>query len=302
MTKLLESNVNSASEADIIIIGFPDESKSDAVRKGTKKAPEFVRRAYNDKQYFGEVGKKVPILAMSGSMKKNIYDLGNSRRSNIKRLVSHTYCSGKIPIIIGGDHSLTSIVLRSIKNSSGNKIGLLYFDAHPDFLSSISDFHGSVLFDSKDCIDFKRSMLIGIRAAEPEEMEMINKYHLDYVTPLEIIESGLSTISKRMISKCRSGSQIYLSIDLDCLDSGIAPGVSVPETAGLMPLDLIFLVKKACSNLPIVGLDLVEFCPDYDFNHNTANIAARILKEAMASIPIPNKKKNRNDTFRSDRY
>jgi len=54
---------------------------------------------------------------------------------------------------------------------------------------------------------------------------------------------------------------------------------------------MIFLVKKACSNLPIVGLDLVEFCPDYVFNHSTANIAARILKEAMASIPIPNKKK-----------
>ena len=112
MTKLLESNVKSVSEADIIIIGFPDESRSDAVRKGTKKALEFVRRAYNDKEYFGDVGKKVPILPMSGSMKKNIYDLGNSRRSNIKKLASYAYCSRKIPIIIGGDHSLTSIVLR----------------------------------------------------------------------------------------------------------------------------------------------------------------------------------------------
>ena len=113
---------------------------------------------------------------------------------------------------------------------------MLYFDAHPDFLSSINDFHGSVLSDSEDCIDFKRSMLIGTRAAEPEELENINKYHLEYVTPLDISEKGISTVAKRMISKCRTASEVYLSIDLDCLDSGIAPGVTVPEAAGLMPL------------------------------------------------------------------
>ena len=105
---------------------------------------------------------------MSGSMSKRIFDFGNSRRRNIHKLVS-SYSSGKFPIIIGGDHSLTTLEpLRAIKNSTEEKLGLLYFDAHPDFLSSINDFHGSVLSDSEDCIDFKRSMLSSTRAAEPE--------------------------------------------------------------------------------------------------------------------------------------
>ena len=83
-------------------------------------------------------------------------------------------------------------------------------------------------------------------------------------------------------------SHVYLSIDLDCIDPVFAPGVSVPTAAGLMPLELIFLVKKVCSNLRIVGFDLVELCPDYDLNYNSANIGARLLMEAIASLSIPN--------------
>ena len=82
-------------------------------------------------------------------------------------------------------------------------------------------------------------------------------------------------------------SSVYISIDLDCIDPTIAPGVSVPTSAGLMPLELIFLVKKICSNLHVSGLDLVELCPDYDLNNNSANIGARILMEAIASLSIP---------------
>lgn len=301
MVKLLASNVNSVSEAEIIIIGFPDDSKSDSPRSGSKKAPEMLRRVYNDTQYFGPP-KITPILPMSGTLNKKIYDLGDSSRRNICKLISDTYSSGKFAIIIGGDHSLTTLALRAIKNCSGQKLGLLYFDAHPDFLSSMSDFHGSVLSDSQDCIDFKKSMLVGTRAVEPEELENINKYQLEYVSPLEIIEEGLSTVAKRMISRCGTASQVYLSIDLDCLDSGIAPGVSVPEAAGLMPLELISLVKKACSNLSIVGLDLVELCPNYDVNHNTVNIAAKLLKETIASILIPAKEKSRHGSKKSRHY
>jgi agmatinase len=93
-----------------------------------------------------------------------------------------------------------------------------------------------------------------------------------------------------VLSKCTSNSYVYLSIDLDCIDSGIAPGVSVPSFCGLMPMELLFLIKKVCTNLRIVGLDIVELSPDYDLNHNTASIGARLLMEAIASISITKRK------------
>lgn len=288
MVRLLVSNVSSIEDADITIVGFPDDSKSDAIRTGTKKGPDILRRVYNDSQYFGEPGKKTPILPMSGVMNKKIFDFGNVDRNDLYNVVFDTCSLGKIPMVLGGDHSLTTIALRAMKDSLGEKVVLLYFDAHPDFVSSIRDFHGSVLSDSADCIDFQKSMLIGVRAVEPEELDNISENHLECLTPLKIIEKGLSFVSDRIISKCNTKSHVYLSIDLDCIDPGFAPGVSYPTHAGLMPLELMFLVKKVCSSLHVVGLDIVELCPDYDHNFNTANIGARLLMEAIASLNLTN--------------
>jgi agmatinase len=292
MNKLLISNASSISKADITIIGLPDESKADSYRSGVKHGPDVLRSVYNDSLYFdsNEPGKKIPIAPMSGKLNKKVFDFGNVSRDDMYSSVFNVSSLDKIPIILGGDHSLTTIALKAITDSLGKKVSLLYFDAHPDFLTSIRDFHGSVLSDSADCIDFRRSMLIGIRAAEPEEIENINKNYLELLTPLEIIEEGLPSIAHRIISKCNPSSYVYLSIDLDCIDSGIAAGVSSPSHCGLMPMELVFLVKKICSNLQIVGLDLVELCPDYDHNNNTANIGARLLMEAIASISITNRK------------
>jgi agmatinase len=132
-------------------------------------------------------------------------------------------------------------------------------------------------------------MLIGIRASEPEELQNIEKNGLEFFTPFDIVEKGITSVAKRLLSKCKSTS-VYLSIDLDCIDSGIAPGVSVPSACGLMPMELIYFIKKICSDLRIVGLDIVELSPKYDLNNNTANIGARLLMEAIASISIPKRK------------
>ena len=59
-------------------------------------------------------------------------------------------------------------------------------------------------------------------------------------------------------------SKVYLSIDLDCMDPAVAPGVSVPAPGGLFPLDLIYMIKKISENLQVLGMDIdiVELCPD----------------------------------------
>jgi len=287
MVKLLVSNETSIQEADITIVGLPDYSKSDAKRITLTKGPDVLRNAYNESLYFEGYGKKIPILPMEGNLNKKIFDFGNVSRDELYNIVFDISKLKKIPIILGGDHSLTSIVLQSIKASSDRKMSLIYFDAHPDFVTSISDYHGSVLSDSTDSIDFQRSILIGTRATEPEEFDNIEKHHLESLSPLRIIDLGLSTVADMIISKCQQEACVYMSIDLDCIDPTIAPGVSVPATAGLMPLDLIYLVKKLCAKLHVVGLDIVELYPDYDINNSTARIGARLLMEAIASLQIP---------------
>jgi agmatinase len=281
MVHFYRSNVNTIPDASIVLIGVPDESKSHAKRKGTNRAPDVIRLASNECELFEREGKIIPISPMSGSLEnKNVLDFGNIRREELYQLTADLVSNKKVPIIIGGDHSITSLALEAIGNVFG-KIGLLYFDAHPDFVSSTRNYYGSVLTDSAASIDFKKSMLIGTRAAEPEELENATKVGLEITTPLDIVELGVLNIANRFMSKVNDKK--YVSIDLDCLDPAFAPAVSVPTPGGVSSIDLIYLVKQAVES-GIIGIDIVELSPDFDVNGMTAYLAARILLESIASI------------------
>lgn len=281
------SNVDDISKADIVLIGIPDESKSHSIRKSASKGPDILRFTSNETNFFKRNGEVIPICPMGGSIEgKNIFDYGNIERENLYDLVYNLISSNKIPIAIGGDHSITTIVLQAIGDFMG-KIGLLYFDAHPDFVSSTTNYYGSVLTDAYKMIDFDKSLLIGIRSAEPEELENAYNANLEIVTPIDMNSLGLTRISEIIKSKSSTDKK-YISIDLDCLDPAFAPGVSVPSPGGLSSLDLISLVKLVTST-GIIGLDIVELSPDYDINNMTAMLSARILLEAIASINIGEK-------------
>lgn len=285
MVKLFHSNVDSIAQADIVILGVPDESRSHAKRKGASMGPDSLRLASNYYEFFEREGNRIPICPMSGTLEnKKILDFGNVPRDDLYRLVFDIVSTKKIPITIGGDHSITTLILQAIYDTfEGEKISLLYFDAHPDFVSSTRNYYGSVITDSSGYINFTKSILIGTRAAEMEELRNASKQKLEIITPIDIIEFGINATVKKIIAKCGS-NKVYMSIDLDCMDPGVAPGVSVPAPGGLFPLDLIYIIKKISENLQILGMDIVELSPDYDLNQNTANHAARILMETIASL------------------
>jgi agmatinase len=281
MVHFYRSTADTITDADIVLIGVPDESKSHAKRKGTSKGPDFLRLASNESEFFKRDGKIIPISPMRGSLdNKRVLDVGNVKREDLYQLIFDLVSDNKIPIIIGGDHSITTVALQAIGNALG-EIGLLYFDAHPDFVSSTRNYYGSILTDSTQSLDFKKSMLIGIRAAEPEEIENAAKVGLEIITPMDIAEAGVLKIAERL--KSRMSDKKYVSIDLDCLDPAFAPGVSVPTPGGLSSVDLIYLLKQAVGS-GIVGIDIVELSPDFDVNNITAYLAARILLESLASI------------------
>ena len=281
MVIFYRSTVDTLSDADIVLIGVPDESRSHAKRKGTSRAPDMIRLASNESEFFKREGRIIPTSPMRGSLAgKKILDLGNVQRQNLSRLIFDIISHGKLPIIIGGDHSITTIALSEIGKILG-KISLVYFDAHPDFVSSTKNYYGSVMTDSAQFIDFKRSLLIGTRAAEAEELENAAKVGLEIISPMEVLELGVLKLARRFSGKGREKK--YISIDLDCLDPAFAPGVSVPSPGGLSSTDLLYLVKQAVHS-GIIAMDIVELSPDFDLNNMTAYLAARIISESIASL------------------
>lgn len=283
------SNVTNINESNIVLLGVPDESKSKASRKGTRNGPNQLRKALFASEYFKRSGKMIPICPIKGSLStKKVLDIGNVPRSNLYSKICTLIIQNKIPIIIGGDHSITTTTLHAIKNSTKKEINLIYFDAHPDFVTSTKDYYGSVVSDSIDCINIKKSVFVGIRACEPEEVFNIRKYSANIIDPIDIQEYGSKQILKQIIQICtnKSNNNIYISIDLDCLDPAFAPGVSVPTPCGINPLELLYFIKKILTKNKIIGCDIVELSPSFDINNITANLAARLLKEILGSIIV----------------
>jgi agmatinase len=284
MVRLYQSNARSAFEADVVIVGVPDESKSHAKRKGASKGPDSLRQASNESGFFERNGKLIPVCPILGNISnKLIFDYGNIPKENLQKLITDLVANNKIPIVLGGDHSITSTVLQATGDIHG-KLGLFYFDAHPDFVSSTTEYYGSVLTDSSRWINFSQSMLIGTRAAEPEELENAESVGLEVITPIDVAKLGISRVANKLQAKGYNNKR-YVSIDLDCADPAYAPGVSLPSPCGLSSIDLVYLVKLVV-NSGVVGIDIVELSPDFDLNNMTANLAARILLESIASINI----------------
>lgn len=283
MVRLRRSNVDRMQDADIVVIGVPDESRSHAKRKGTSRAPDVLRIASNESEFFERGGRLIPICPMRGTLEgKRVFDAGNvASKQELQKIVYDVASAGKLPIMIGGDHSLTTETIKVA--SAGKKLSLLYFDAHPDFVSSVRNYYGSVLTDSAQLLNFRKSMLIGTRAAEQEELENARKAGLKIVNPLDVAELGVKKVAQ-MIKARTAGSRTYISVDLDCVDPASAPGVSVPSPGGLAAVDLIYLLNKAISGGNVVGIDIVELVPDYDVNGMTSTLAARILSECIASV------------------
>lgn len=271
------ANTDNFDKADIVIIGVPDESQSHSLRKGASEAPDWIRRISNLRDTYTRKGKKSIGLPYSG-FKKKVYDYGNITRDKIDEVYDKIVSKSKIPILIGGDHSISTLVIKSISKRKG-PISLVYFDAHPDFVSSTTNYYGSVFYDVLSHIDIKTSLQIGTRTPEQEEIDNLRKYNLKAITSFEIAEKGIENVAKSILETI--GKNVYISFDMDCIDPAFAPGVSVPVPLGLTNVEAVYLLK-AITKKGILGMDIMEVCPSYDIKDRTSHLASRMISEVVS--------------------
>lgn len=273
------ANTESFEEAEVVILGIPDESKSHSLRKGSSEAPHKIREISNIRDTYKR-GNQISVGFPLGGINKKVYDYGNILRTEIADTVEKITSTSKIPISIGGDHSISAEIIKEISKKYG-PISLVYFDAHPDFISSASGYYGSVVHDILSYIDISSSIQLGIRTPEQEEIANIKKYGLPVITPLDVLREGIVKIEKEVLD--RLGKNTYVSIDMDVIDPAYAPGVSVPVPLGLRNLEALYLLK-AIAKKGIIGLDIMEVCPSYDIKDRTSHLASRMIAETLSSL------------------
>ena len=198
-----------------------------------------------------------------------------------------------VPIFMGGDHSISLPILRSIKKKHG-PVGLIHFDAHSDLWHGYydnKDTHGTPFRRAieEDLIDPSLSCQIGLRGPlyDKNDFSMSEDAGLLSITGPELhsmgIQKALSLVKNRIGNK-----KAYLTFDIDFIDPAFAPGTGTPEAGGFTGYDAISFVR-GLKEINFIGFDMVEVMPPYDPAHITSLLAANIIYEFISLIAIQKK-------------
>ncbi len=243
--------------------------------RGAGDAPKKIREALacDSSNWWTEFGVDLGargVFEDAGALTFSEKDSFAAIEAGIANLLN----SGKRPVSLGGDHSITYPIVKAFAKKYSD-LTIFHFDAHPDLYD---EFEGNKLSHACPFARIMESGLatrlvqIGIRTATKHQREQATRFGV------EVIEMK----NLPALDRLKSAGPVYITFDMDVLDPAFAPGISHWEPGGMS-------VREAISHLQaidgeIVGADLVEFNPVRDPQGITAMVAAKILKEILGKM------------------
>ena len=293
------SKVDSAQGLDFVIAGAPFDTAS-SFRSGSRFGPQAIR-AISAMMKPNNVILQVNIME---SLKGG--DIGDFNITPgyihpsykaIEEGVAGILQENAIPIVLGGDHSITLPELRAVAKRHG-PVALLHFDAHSDTGDDFfgkpynhgTTFHWAI---EEGLILPEQSTQAGIRGP------LYSRSSLDYakgkgmrvISGWELHDIGVDETIRIMRERIRPGTPVFVTFDIDFLDAAYAPGTGTPEIGGFTTHEALKLILGVCPGQRLVGMDLVEVLPDTDSAGITSFAAAGIMHAFLACLAA-NKKHN----------
>ncbi len=263
----------------LAVIGVPFDEKSSFLR-GAAGGPEAIRRVSTGKCYNPDTELGVDLAEDTV-----LVDLGDVDTSGdvlktfaaVEEKVREVVMAGAVPIILGGDHSITYPAVKAVA-STFRELDLLHLDAHPDMYE---DLYGDRLSHACPMARIleeglvKNMVQVGIRATTSEMEELARKHRVKTITAREFPEK----------LELAFENPLYISLDLDVFDPAFAPGVSHHEPGGLTSRQVIDLIQRLKAK--IVAFDIVELNPSRDVSGITASLAFKLVKEIAGKVVRP---------------
>jgi guanidinobutyrase len=276
---------------DACFIGIPlDVGTSN--RPGTRFGPKQIRAESVMLRPYNMWTRAAPFdslrIADIGDVPINTFDLKDAVR-RIEMFYDSVLTHPVIPVTLGGDHTLTLPVLRSIAKKHG-PVGLVHIDAHADindhmFGETIA--HGTPFRRAfeEGLIDADHTFQIGLRGTgyTAEDFDWARDKGFTVVQAEELWHKSATPLIDDIRAKMGT-RPVYLTFDIDSLDPAYAPGTGTPEIGGLTSVQAIELIR-GCQGMNLVGCDLVEVSPPYDLQGNTALLAANLIFEMLCVLP-----------------
>ncbi|MFL6845798.1 MAG: agmatinase [Allosphingosinicella sp.] len=259
---------------ELRLIGAPTDRHSSFLR-GAALAPPLIRAALHSEHgnAAAESGVELGLDIRLGDAGDLPLTEADGDDALIADAVAAAVADGAVPLVLGGDHSITLPVVEALAAAHG-PVDILHFDAHPDLYD---DFEGNPRSHASPFARImerglaRRLVQVGIRTLNRHCREQAERFGV------EIVE--MRTFTSEAVPQ--PDGPLHITIDLDAFDPAFAPGVSHHEPGGLSVRDVLAVLDRV--RAPIVGTDIVEYNPARDLNGVTAVLAAKLVREVAAA-------------------
>ena len=260
------------SSADYVLFGVPFDGTT-SFKAGCRDAPLAIRQvSYNIETYLPFYDLEMTDVSVHDMGDMYVECLPDLMVEQVADAVSDLMKDEKVPIMMGGEHSVTIGAVQTLKPK-----WYVVCDAHLDMQD---EYRGSPF--NHDCVTARVSeaveniVIIGARSGCKEEFEYAREnYHL--YTADDVEERSIRAVLDE-VSELIGDDSLYLSIDADAIDCCLTPGLGTPEPFGLTPKDVRAVIRRLAKNA--VGFDYVEVLPNDQ--GQTAMVAAHMIREFIA--------------------
>jgi agmatinase len=278
---------------DAAIVGAPtDDLVSD--RPGARFGPRAIRAASCPPGPHLEAG-------VDAFAELRVVDYGDApvvpadperTHAALETLVDEVVAAGVLPVVLGGDHSITEANVRAVARARG-PVGLVHFDTHTDTgteVFGVERSHGTPMYRlvRDGIVDGSRYVQVGLRGYWPGPAELAWQVEQGIASFFmhDVRELGIREVVERAVAAVGAGP-VFLTVDVDVLDPAFAPGTGTPEPGGMTSVDLLWAVRAVSERLELVGLDVVEVIPTAVGSADvTALVAERVVREALTGIAL----------------
>lgn len=281
-----------ATGNDFAVLGVPFDTAT-SYKAGCRFGPAAIREASSILKAYNSVLDVDIFEHLEGVDCGDVDIIPGHLEESFERIEAGTLAvlqQGAVPVIMGGDHSITLPELRAVAKVHG-PVALFHFDAHSD---TGSDYfgkpynHGTTFYWAMEegLILPEQSTQIGIRGPlySRTSLDYAHKRGLQVISGWDLHHMSNETAIERMRARVTPGTPVFVSFDIDFLDAAYAPGTGTPEISGFTSFDALKLMLGVCAGQKLVGMDLVEVLPDTDHGDITSFAAAGIMHAFISSL------------------